>query len=143
MYTIVGGRHSGKTIELIKESARTGTYIMAANKERARYLFDFAKKLGIDIPYPVTPEEYFRNRFDGSIIRKKGIYVDDADDVLQKIFGEIPIRAVSITRNPGQWYEIDQEESRYPEVLWPVENPFMTKKEELDMLNRGPEKEEE
>ena len=96
MELIIKGRGNGKTTELIKRSAATQTYILAANKQRARAIFLQARERGLDIPYPVTIDEYFSTHgFTGSFI--KSIYIDDADDVLKHIFYRVRIEAITIT----------------------------------------------
>lgn len=57
MKIIAKGRGTGKTTELVKESARTGQYILASNKSHVRAIEQIAKKAGVTIPYPVTVDE--------------------------------------------------------------------------------------
>lgn len=44
MKIIAKGRGTGKTTELVKESARTGQYILASNKSHVRAIEQIAKK---------------------------------------------------------------------------------------------------
>lgn len=98
MNIIIGKRCSGKTTELIKESAEKQIYILVGTRHRAEALANRAKDMGLDIPFPVTIEEYLKgSKFRGSCIRRDGLLIDDADDVLQQIFAGIPIREVTIT----------------------------------------------
>ena len=98
MNIIIGKRCSGKTTELIKESAEKQIYILVGTKAMARCVFDMAKEMGLNIPFPVTVYEYLRgNKFRGSSIRRDGLLIDDADVVFQQIFAGIPIREVTIT----------------------------------------------
>lgn len=101
----IGKRGSGKTTQLIKKSSETGIYILVANRQRQRYVFEKARELGYVIPYPVTVDEYFANRFRGSYIQKDGVYIDDAEDVLQMVFNGIPIRGMTITTQ-DEFYEL-------------------------------------
>lgn len=48
-----GGRASGKTVILVKQSAATGTPIMVSTYIMARSLEDCAKMLGLEIPHPI------------------------------------------------------------------------------------------
>lgn len=52
MNIIVGGRRTGKTLELIKMSAETGAVIFVLTYQRAECIENMAKKLGYDIPKP-------------------------------------------------------------------------------------------
>ena len=129
MTTIVmGGRLSGKTSYLISESAKTGIYILVANKPRAKHIMDLAKEMGLNIPYPVTVDDYFAcQKFNGSSIERDGMYVDDVDDVLTRVFSTVPIKAVSFTM-PDQFDGLtvlrDDEKAVYTEGLWSKTNPY-------------------
>lgn len=53
MYFIHGGRATGKTIFLLKQSAATGIPIMTANYRRIPLYKNCAKRLGLEIPEPI------------------------------------------------------------------------------------------
>lgn len=98
MNIVIGERCSGKTTRLIERSAKEGRYILVANKAMARCIADQAKEMGLDIPFPVTLDEYLRgNKFQGSSIRRDGLLIDDLDMVLDLLFRGIPIREVTLT----------------------------------------------
>ena len=98
MNIVIGERCSGKTTRLIERSAKEGIYILVANKEMARCIVDQAKEMGLEIPFPVTLDEYLRgNKFQGSSIRRDGLLIDDLDMVLHQLFGGIPIHEVTLT----------------------------------------------
>ena len=95
---LIGERCRGKTTRLIGRSAKEGIYILVANKEMVRCVADQAKEMGLDIPFPVTLDEYLRgNKFQGSSIRRGGLLIDDLGMVLNQLFGGIPIREVTLT----------------------------------------------
>ncbi len=96
MIKIFKPRQSGKSTDLIKISAVTGYYIVTANRERAKALFELAQKLGYNIPNPFTVEEYLRSgKLKGSFIKK--ILIDDADAVLQAVFDTVCIKVITMT----------------------------------------------
>lgn len=98
MNIVIGKRCSGKTTRLIERSAKEGIYILVANKAMARCIADQAKEMGLDIPFPVTLDEYLRgNKFQGSSIRWDGLLIDDLDMVLNRMFRGIPIREITLT----------------------------------------------
>lgn len=98
MNIVIGERCSGKTTRLIERSAKEGRNILVANKAMARCIADQAKEMGLDIPFPVTLDEYLRgNKFQGSSIRLDGLLIDDLDMVLNRMFRGIPIREVTLT----------------------------------------------
>ena len=121
-----GGRRSGKTLALIQESARTGIYIMVANRERALQLSNQAREMGYNIPFPVTIQEWLQspNRFSGSIIRREGIYIDDVDDVFRTIFWPLKINAVTM-------YPLDEEQIEEP-MRWARINPFLEDQKQIE-----------
>lgn len=93
----IGERQSGKTTKLIKRSAAEGSYILVATKCQAGEISKQAREMGFDTPYPVTVEDYFKYKFRGSDITRKGILIDEVDLVLQYIFAGIPIREITLT----------------------------------------------
>ena len=58
----VGSRQSGKTIELIKRSCLYGQTIVAATSVSVRYIERKAKELGLNIPTPITYDEFINNK---------------------------------------------------------------------------------
>lgn len=100
MNITIGERCSGKTTKLIKRSAYEGVYILVATKHRAQALVQDAERMGLKIPFPITIDEYLRDRdkfkFKYSDVFC-GLLIDDADDVLQQVFAGIPIREVTVT----------------------------------------------
>lgn len=108
MKIVIGGRQSGKTAALIKESADTGRYILVTNKQRQRQVFDQARDMGYDIPFPVTLEDYFRSHFRGSSLQRDGILIDDMQDVLQYMFSGVPVVGVTWNVNPGELEMVDK-----------------------------------
>ena len=94
MEKIILPKGAGKTTKLIQMSHDTWTYILVANEKRQKYLATFAKELGINIPYPVTLENYMGAGFRNSSIKK--ILIDDADDVLRTLFGNLEIVAITM-----------------------------------------------
>lgn len=101
MQVIMGGRRSGKTAELIKRSAESGIYILVSSRAMASQIFDQARAMGLAIPFPVTLEEYHRSRgFAGSSIRRDGVYIDNVEDILRRMFYDIEIKAFTCTMDP-------------------------------------------
>ncbi|EMW5424194.1 replicase [Enterococcus faecalis] len=98
MKIIARDRGTGKTTELVKESARTGQYILAANKGHVQSIEQIAKKAGVTIPYPVTVDEIVSmDRFTcASSIQRDGLLVDEAIMVLSKLIG-LKITGVTIS----------------------------------------------
>lgn len=99
----IGGRGSRKTFRLIKRSHEEGSYILVRNKRRAADLFKQAKELKLDIPFPITINEYFRSgSFDGTSVRRKGILIEDIDMIIEKIFSDTLVREMTMS-DPCNW----------------------------------------
>lgn len=108
MDIIVGGRGTGKTVELIKRSAETGAVIFVLTYMRAEHIESLAKGLGYKIPRP----EVIRISSGG--IAYTGVrlgtpmLIDDVDELLSYIFPRFKIEAVALN---GNVKEIEQVEN--------------------------------
>lgn len=87
MKTVLGQIGSGKTTEIIKESAKNGYYIICADQARIRYVLNLAKTLGLNIPCPATFSELLSGRF-GRGRDRPGILIDDADSLLNNLVNQ-------------------------------------------------------
>ena len=97
MDILIGKRQYGKTTHLIRRSSDEWVYILTSNYPRASEIFNMAKNMNLDIPYPVTVDEYLKSGFKGSSITRDGILIDDADQILQMIFAGLPIKCITIS----------------------------------------------
>lgn len=88
---IMGGRRGcGKTTELIKIASEEGMYIVCASRQRAKYVADLARKMNLDIPYPISVDELpLKSQF------IKEVLVDDIEDVLSALIGKPIYQATS------------------------------------------------
>ena len=85
-------RRAGKTTVAIKESAKTGKYILVLNKQQARSLFTQSQKLGLNIPFPITLDKILDNKS----LWVKEIIVDEAGIILEHLLGR-NITMITIT----------------------------------------------
>lgn len=87
-------RASGKTTLLIKESAKTGRPIIEPNIASARYVEEQARKMGVQIPEPISATSWNSGYYRGSNFRKiDGFLIDEVDSVLANIFGKPVVKA--------------------------------------------------
>ena len=94
---IVGGRQNGKTLHLIKRAHEERLYILVRDQDTAHDLFKQAKEMKLDIPFPITVNEYLRSgRLNGTFARRDGILIDNIDDIFQYLFGGVHIHEMTI-----------------------------------------------
>jgi len=95
MKVISRGRGAGKTTALVEMSAQTGSYIVTKDHHTARYTADLAKKMGLQIPFPLTFKEFLDHRWSSRI---KGFLLDDVELLLLHILShDAPIEAMTIS----------------------------------------------
>ena len=95
MKVIYGGNASGKTTKLIKERAKTGGYIICRDQREVHRVAEQAKKLNLEIPFPMTFEELINKRYCGKNI--PNFCIDNAAMLLRS-FTQVPINMISITK---------------------------------------------
>ena len=104
MNIIIGNRGSGRTTELIRLCAENkGTVIVASSLGSEKYIVDMAKRMGLDIPAPISFSEFCdgKARWQGY----SGYYFDNLDASLRAIAGGKPIYDATI-------------ESQVTDILW-------------------------
>lgn len=105
----------GKTTELIKRCAENGGYIVSATQARAMFVFQFAKSLGYNIPFPITFDELMHGRYLGKGVRK--IYIDDALELIQAIAKGLEVEAVAINDLPEEIKKTKQEKLKLKRTI--------------------------
>lgn len=93
MKTIIKSMGEGKTTEAIKLAAETNSYLVVRTRQRAQEVFRTAYDSGIEIHMPITYREFIGKHY-GEI---KGFIIDDADDMLQWMAGQVPLVAITFT----------------------------------------------
>lgn len=95
MVKIIKSRGKGKTRDLILLSAVTGDVIVCASKVSCKYIEDLAHKENLNIPKPMTFKEIKLKGYGEHI---PGILIDDADWILQCLFSEYKIDAITMDK---------------------------------------------
>lgn len=96
MEIIYDKRRSGKTTKLIHESHEKWMHILVSNSMQVELISNMAKKMNVDIPYPITISEIIKIKSSSDI--KRGILVDEAQHILEKLIG-VNIETMTITDN--------------------------------------------
>ncbi|EON70474.1 replicase [Lysinibacillus sphaericus] len=111
MTTIIGGkRMCGKTTELLKQSEKEGHRILVAHDQVVDILEKEAKKLGLNIPPPVSIQRLLRdNSFKG-----ESLLVDEVEWLLSKMTG---CRIVSMSTSATM---IEKEAINREDVDWGI-----------------------
>lgn len=60
MTVYIAGRQTGKTLFLIRESARTGAIIVAPTYQMVNYIDKMARDFGLKIPPPITTVDWIK-----------------------------------------------------------------------------------
>lgn len=94
MKMIIRGRGNGKTSELIRLAAETGTYIVCTDHRRAWQIAQQAEGMGLSIPFPLTAEEWQRRSYGPPGVQ--GMAFDDLDRIIQGMTG-VPVLAATWT----------------------------------------------
>ena len=94
---IIGGRGNGKTLHLIKRAHEEWLYILVRDPVTARNLFKHAKEMKLDIPFPITINEYLRSgKLKGSSARRDGILIDNINDIFLRLFDGVPVHEMTL-----------------------------------------------
>lgn len=104
MKVYVRPRQGGKTQELIKLAAEERLVIVCVTLEMVSVVKDRAKKMGLDIPEPLSWQQFAGGRHRGR--RIKGFVIDDVDEGLRQLARTVPVEAVSLTgvnMDAGGW----------------------------------------
>ena len=101
MKVICRGRVTGRTSELIKECAKYKyAIIVAPTTMRARFIFDRALEMKINIPMPISFREFVDHKWYGKWI--DAFLFDDLDASLQCVAKEVPVKTVVFCREEKQ-----------------------------------------
>jgi len=95
MKVICGKRGDGKTTELIKLAAKDYLYIVCIDHDEAFRVSEQAQAMGLEIPFPLTFNEFVNRKFHSKGI--KGFLVDNADLLISFMASGVPVKAVSIS----------------------------------------------
>lgn len=93
MKIISRARGHGKTYEAIRAAAETHAYLVVADKREAQRVAEQADKMGLRILFPITFDEFLRDRLSGSWVKK--VVIDNADMLLQRL-APVTIEAVTL-----------------------------------------------
>ena len=100
MEIYISGRQFGKTTMLIKESARTGATIAVATYQMAMHVKSLARRLGLDIPEPVTYYQIFHSYRENE---KKRYLVDELQMMLSQLNVDIATVDLDPIRYLNHW----------------------------------------
>jgi hypothetical protein len=101
MEIVCRSRRNGKTLEAIKKSAKTGSYLICRDQKECHRVAQVAREMGIDINFPISFDEFLKGLYSGR--RIKGFVVDNADMLLQSLT-HVPIKLITLTEeeNPAR-----------------------------------------
>lgn len=137
MKIIVGGRASGKTTKLIKESAETGYRIIAFSKDAAKEIYMQAKDLGYDILRPISVKEYV---LAPDSFEQDGVLIDDLENTLGALFKQ-KIHAATFCSENMPLSEISTKGTLPPkfirgETVFKIEPEFVLRNDNFELEKR-------
>jgi len=97
MKIIIKPRGMGKTTELIKQSSKEWKYIVCHSHKEATRIQEQARRINVEIPLPITYQEFLEKQYYGKGI--KGFIIDNADMLLQSLS---PVKIDIITLTDGE-----------------------------------------
>jgi hypothetical protein len=77
MEFIVGGRASGKTVQIMRHVAASNGLFLVANHTSKHYVMQMAKELNLNIREPMTFQEFYAGKARGLPIKERDLYIDD------------------------------------------------------------------
>lgn len=78
-------RQTGKTTMLVKESAKTGAIIVTPTYQMRNYIIGLANHLNINIPDPITVDQYIKILVYGSLGKSQKYLVDELQMMLSQM----------------------------------------------------------
>jgi len=96
MNVIIKSRREGKTLELIKRCAEEGGYIVCESYKDADLIKEKATSMGLNIPLPITYNEFIQGRYYGKGI--SGFHIDNADIFIQHMSKAVEVKSITITK---------------------------------------------
>lgn len=93
---IIKPRGGGKTTDLIKIAHERHGYIVCRNFTEAERVHKESRKMGFDILFPMTYQEFMDRSYRGVDVRE--FYIDDAQALLQQLTA-IPIEAITLNHD--------------------------------------------
>ena len=104
MEIIVKKRGTGRTLELIKKSNKTGGYIVCMSQKESERILSHSQELGLNIPMPITYEEFINKRYHSKGI--KNFLIDNVEDLLQTLT-DVKIDAITLAEQENLIAEED------------------------------------
>ena len=90
----------GKTTDLMKISAENNYYIVCSLRREADRMFHDAREIwGLDIPLPITFDEFIKGEYYGKGI--KGFLVDNAELLIQRM-SRVPVFAITVSTKQSE-----------------------------------------
>ena len=86
MKIITHGRRSGKTTKAVIEAAKTGNYIVVANRYHRQGVLEIAEGLGLKVNV-LTLQDIKNGEHYGLQLRTGKVIVDEAQVVLEQLLG--------------------------------------------------------
>lgn len=93
IHIVSGGRQTGRTTAMIRTAAASFAYIVCPDRRQVEHIQRMAQEMGVDIPQPITWDDFIKGRYHRPGVR--GFVIDNLDDCIQRTT-RVPVLAASV-----------------------------------------------
>lgn len=113
MKIFTADKQTGKTMALVRESAKTRAIIVVASYQMVQHVILLAKQLNLDIPEPITVTNYLKVLVYGGLNRDQKYLVDELQMMLSQMnveFATVSTDYIDKLNAVGNIYTISPED---------------------------------
>jgi len=93
----IGGRSTGKTFKILKETSKNDGTLVVPNLQSKQYVQNMAKDLRIKCPLIITFDNIFNDVTHNSFSGNRNLYIDNSEYLMHYIFkGRFNIQEINI-----------------------------------------------
>lgn len=97
MEAIIAKRGCGKTTRLIQKCAAHGGYIVCHSHDEAFRVSEEARRMEVQIPFPLSYDEFCSGQFYTRGI--KCFHIDNADELIRHLARGVKVETITLTEN--------------------------------------------
>lgn len=94
MWIHVAAKQTGRTTKAVETAAAKNAYVVCRDRSAVMRCVEIAKEKDLDIPFPLTFDEFLGGRFNPSGIN--GFVIDDLDEMTRRLAQGVPVEMVTL-----------------------------------------------